>query len=237
MIWERLDGVIHPGVCRATLELIDRHYLGIDQHETDPAFSRYSSSARLFSVPGIEHEDWCRTLAKSKILRTCQAALGGNLAIDVDQCWVRRQYAMGNYPPLHAPHSWHQDGALAFDFYRNGAAASEDALLEMMTCWIPLTPCGVDAPGLELITTPVERLVPPSLLADPQLGGMFANENCQQPRMNPGDALLFRGSVLHRTFVTPEMTRDRTSIELRLFPADRLPPRLIRDRFAALGGP
>ena len=52
-----------------------------------------------------------------------------------------------------------------------------------------------------------------------------------EPVDESGDALLFRGDVLHRTHVTPRMTRDRTSIELRFFAADRIPERLRGDQF------
>lgn len=55
------------------------------------------------------------------------------------------------------------------------------------------------------------------------------------PTPNPGDALLVGGgTVVHRTAVPPGMARARTSIELRLFAADRLPPRLAADRSVAL---
>src|SRR6266446_6077884 len=79
--------------------------------------------------------------------------LGNALACDLDQAWVRRQYAPGHYPALHAPHGWHQDGALGFDFLSQpeGRFAAA-ALLPMTTCWIALGPCGLEAPGLEIVT-------------------------------------------------------------------------------------
>jgi hypothetical protein len=50
----------------------------------------------------------------------------------------------------------------------------------------------------------------------------------------PGDALVFGGGVLHHTHVAPTMTRDRTSLELRFFPAGEPPSRLRGDRFLTL---
>jgi hypothetical protein len=48
--------------------------------------------------------------------------LGSRLLCNLDESWVRRQYAPSRYPPLHAPHGWHQDGALKFVFSRTSMA-------------------------------------------------------------------------------------------------------------------
>jgi hypothetical protein len=161
--------------------------------------------------------------------------LGSRAACDVDQSWVRRQYAPRNYPPWHGPHGWHQDGALGFDYLSHGDGTfPPDALLSMVTCWIPLTACGLEAPGLELITRRLEGLLAPGALTDERVRARFADGEFWRPVMEPGDALLFRGDILHRTHVTPAMTKNRTSIELRFFAADCIPARLKSDRFVAL---
>jgi hypothetical protein len=158
--------------------------------------------------------------------------LGNRIAFDLDQAWVRRQYAPAHYPPWHAPHGWHQDGGLGFDYrsHREGNYPP-DALLTMVTCWVPLTPCGLEAPGLELVTQRSEGLLAPAELTDERVRARFTFEDFWQPVMQPGDALLFRGDILHRTHVTPAMTKERTSIELRFFPMDNVPTRLKGDRF------
>jgi hypothetical protein len=161
--------------------------------------------------------------------------LGGRVACDVDQGWIRRQYAPGNYPRFHSPHGWHQDGALGFDYLSQADGSfPAAALLSMVTCWIALTPCGLEAPGLELVTRRLEGLVAPTELTDERIQARFAMEEFVRPVLAPGDALLFRGDILHRTYVTPAMTKDRTSIELRFFPAENLPARLKADRFIPL---
>jgi hypothetical protein len=161
--------------------------------------------------------------------------LGNRTACDLDQAWVRRQYAPRNYPPLHAPHGWHQDGALGFDFLSHPAGKfPAGALLPMVTCWMALGPCGVDAPGLEIVTRRLKGLLAPAGLLDERVRARFAPGEFWRPVLAPGDALLFRGDLLHRTHVTPAMTQDRTSIELRFFPADRCPARLKDDRFIPL---
>ena len=98
----------------------------------------------------------------------------------------------------------------------------------LVNLWIPLTPCGVTAPGLEVAVTserkilevvgsqdheiPVER----ARIDENLVGRVFGTEALWRPAMKVGDALVFTGTTAHRTFVTPEMTDVRMSIELRL---------------------
>jgi hypothetical protein len=211
-------------VCADWLALIERRYANVDRCRDDPEFSLHSSSLRLRAVDGLSIGD---------VLRHIDTDLLGPLtACDVDQCWVRRQYAPRHAPLHHAPHSWHQDGALNFDFVGcAGKPLPADGLLEMLTCWIPLTPCGLDAPGLEFIGEPILRLLAPRELSPEAVAAHFPASVIERPVLNPGDALLLPGGTLHRTHVTPSMTRDRTSIELRFFRPQPLPERLHGDRF------
>ena len=101
----------------------------------------------------------------------------------------------------------------------------------MVTCWIALDACGTDAPGLEFIIRRLDELIKPGALTDESVRREFPEEALWRPVLAPGDAVVFRGDLLHRTYVTPAMTRDRTSIELRFFAADRIPERVKRDRF------
>ena len=173
-----------------------------------------------------------RSLASGRISALLRPTLGANIAVNLDQAWVRRQYAPARYPPLHAPHGWHQDGALAFDFLALGCATPPpNALLDMVTCWISLTPCGRDAPGLEMIARTLNELVPMDDLRDAELRCRFPEIALERPLLDPGDALLFPGGTIHRTHVTSHMPGDRTSVELRFFRADAIPRRLQGDRF------
>jgi len=150
------------------------------------------------------------------IRRSVQAGLGEGVRVARAHCWLRRQYAPARYPPGHAPHSWHQDGALGFDFAASGGGANE-GLLAMLTCWCPLEPCGEDAPGLEVSTRPLAGVVPLAGLADASVRERHEASGFATPRLVPGDVLLLSGGVLHRTHVHSRMTRDRTSIEVRYF--------------------
>lgn len=150
--------------------------------------------------------------------------LGADFAWDLQHSWVRRQYAPGRYPRWHAPHAWHQDGALGFDFARTPLPGAKVARpIEMVTCWIALNACGADSPGLEFVTRDLDRLLQPAELTEEAVRRRFSAEDFWRPIFRAGDALLFRGGVPHRTYVDPGMTGDRTSIELRFFPQSRGP--------------
>ena len=128
----------------------------------------------------------------------------------------------------------HQDGALLYPFDPTGACAPDaNGLLQMVTCWLALTPCGAQAPGLELVWHRLDSLLPPTELSEERVRARFAAELFRRPVMEPGDVLLFSGGTLHRTHVEPHMDADRTSIELRFFPANSIPKRLAGDRFSA----
>ena len=103
----------------------------------------------------------------------------------------------------------------------------------MITSWITLDSCGVDAPGLEFVTRSLHRLLKPAELVDDSVRATFSASEFWQPSLAPGDALLFAGDILHRTHVSSSMTSDRTSLELRFFP-DRIPERLKDHRFVRL---
>jgi hypothetical protein len=162
---------------------------------------------------------------------TLVAGLGGPVSVNLDEAWLRRQWPPEMAPRFHHPHGWHQDGALGHDFL-HGAAA--DGLVPMLTVWAPLTPCGVVAPGLEVVPgrqaglRPMEALVPARF--DPQ----FPAPTRWRPSMQPGDVLVFHGDVLHRTAPAEAMTRARTSIGLRWGLTASLPRRLAHQRWHPL---
>ena len=88
----------------------------------------------------------------------------------------------------------------------------------MLTCWIPLDPSGVDRPGLELIRSRLNVLLPYTELDDQLLRRRFSSELFWAPELRPGDVLVFLDGCLHRTHVRPEMQNDRLSVEYRFFP-------------------
>lgn len=120
-------------------------------------------------------------------------------------------------------HFWHQDGALRHDFL---SAPADRALIEMRTLWIALSACGADAPSLEWVAASTPRLLLPGELGDDAVAARFGRAERQHALMQAGDALLFDGSLLHRSHSTPAMTQPRTSLELRFFRAASQHPRL-----------
>ena len=157
--------------------------------------------------------------------------LGRGALCNLDQCWLRHQHPPASRPPARHPHSWHQDGALGHDF--SLPADADGGLLEMLTCWIALDRCGLDAPGLAWIDRDTPTLLTPAELTDAALGACAAA--LVAPELDSGDALLFDGTLLHRTHVTAAMTRERKSFELRLFGA--APARLAGQRFVPFAAP
>ena len=222
-----LEGVVPAAACARWLAAIEPHY----EAAVGPDVKVHRSSLRLGAVPGLAFAEVMEQLAAAGLLDRCRDMLGGAIACLVDQCWLRRQYPASARPAGHAAHSWHQDGALAFDFAAHPARPlPAAALLAMCTCWLPLTDCGVHAPGLEWVAHPLDRLVAPEDLADAAVQARFGSGTSRPLRA--GDALLFDGALLHRTQVTPSMTRTRTSLELRFLAAHALPARLTGQRLA-----
>lgn len=94
--------------------------------------------------------------------------------------------------------------------------------------WFPLTSCGVESPGLEFVRFSNHCLLAPQ----PRAGAAYAVEKVRldeglvkrtfepsffwRPAVEPGDALVFTGATIHRTFGSCEMTKSRMSAEIRL---------------------
>lgn len=134
---------------------------------------------------------------------------------DLEQSWVRRRFAPTNAPPLYQPNCWHQDGALGVKF-----DGDLNTMTQMLTCWIPLCRCGQDAPGLEFVRQRLDSLVHYDELDDAALRRRFDASDFWTPEVGPRDAIVFQPEILHRTWVRPEMNRDRISVEFRFFPSD-----------------
>jgi hypothetical protein len=228
-------GALDNGTVSAWRAAIDAHPAWERRSDARvTAFNMHSSSLHVSAVPELDVMAIAGRMLAGEAGTFCRNHLGGALACNLDQCWIRRQYAPSRCPAGHTPHAWHQDGALGFDFLREPMPPRADALLAMVTCWIALTPCGIDAPGLELALFETPHLLPLSHLSESAIRRAHGAADFQRPVLAPGDCLVFGGSVLHHTHVTPAMQHDRTSIEIRFFDANRIPARLHGQRFAAV---
>jgi hypothetical protein len=166
-------------------------------------FNRFSNSVVLpalldFGCSGPED-----------LLAPVEAAGLDSSACRMEDSWVRKK----GPAHIHA-HTWHQDGALGVRFPPQPGAALPMTLLT--TFWVPLDPCGVDAPGLEFVRRRLDGLLHFTELNDADLRRRFAPEEFWAPALDPGDGLVFLNGTLHRTYLPPKMRRPRVSLEYRL---------------------
>ena len=106
---------------------------------------------------------------------------------------------------------WHQDKVFQ---------AGDD-----LTLWVPLSPCGSDAPSIEFLLLPESTDLPVDvngwsiredelLKLEPSAMSRFA------PEFRLGDAVFFDGNVVHRTRASPSMQNVRTSFDVRIGVSD-----------------
>lgn len=150
---------------------------------------------------------------------------------NLDESWIRRQYPISQAPEHHHPHSWHQDGALGFDFL----SGKSDMPLRMLTCWLTLDECGKLAPGIEYVSDPshASRLLTLSELQTSAIDQDFPPNERTRPELFGGDCLLMPGGLLHRTHRSQDMRKHRTSLEIRFFGSP--PERLKKHQFIRVG--
>ncbi len=127
----------------------------------------------------------------------------------IEDSWVRKKT-----PPQFQAHTWHQDGALGVRFPPEPGTAIP--MTPLLTVWVALDSCGLEAPGLELVRRPLDRLLHFTELNDSAVRMRFAAADFWIPALEPGDALVFLGGTLHRTHCRPEMRKSRLSVEYRV---------------------
>lgn len=144
--------------------------------------------------------------------------LGERPFLSANKCNVRR------VDPVIVEGGWHQDGA----FLGNDVAA--------LNLWITLTPCGRDAPGLDIVPKRFDGIVEPGgenaffkwSLSDQDVAAAAGSAGIVRPEFGAGDALLFDHRLVHRTATSPDMVNPRHAIEAwffgpSAFPAGQLP--------------
>lgn len=142
---------------------------------------------------------------------TLASYLGEWPALSVKKFTLRRT-------PHDSPSEWHQDGSFLGENIRT------------VNLWLALSHCGVDAPGLDIVAKRFDHIVETGTddslfdwsvsraMADRVAGGQVI-----APVFAPGDAILFDQMTLHRTKVTPEMTRKRYAVESWFFAPSTYP--------------
>jgi hypothetical protein len=138
---------------------------------------------------------------------------GERPALSANKCTLRRV-------PVDASTNWHQDGAFL----------GRD--VTTLNLWLALSPCGSEAPGLDIVPRRFDEILPTGTegalfdwsvspaLVEEAAGGP---ETIVRPEFEPGDALLFDHLFVHRTAVAPTMTRERWAIETWFFAPSTYP--------------
>ncbi len=112
---------------------------------------------------------------------------------------------------------WHQDGAFL---------GTETRALNV---WTALSPCGVEAPSLDVFADSFDHLVPtggPEIYdwsVSDETAESYDTSKIVRPVFDTGDALLFDHMTLHRTGVDPSMTKTRYAIEMWFFAPSTYP--------------
>lgn len=155
--------------------------------------------------------DLVETLEHTGLGRLITGHLGERPAFSMNKCVLRRT-------SLDAKANWHQDGAFLGSDIR------------AVNVWMALTDCGRDAPGLDLVGRRLDGVVETGTegaafdwAVGPGVVDRVADGTVVRPLFNAGDVLLFDDLTLHRTALTPSMTRERHAIEMWFFAPSRYP--------------
>ncbi|MCU0269267.1 MAG: phytanoyl-CoA dioxygenase family protein [Acidimicrobiales bacterium] len=138
--------------------------------------------------------------------------LGERPALSVKKCTLRKV-------PVDTNTDWHQDGA----FLGQG--------IRTVNVWITLSPCGVDAPGLDVVPRRLDDIVETGTsgaafdwsVGESVVADVAAPAGVVRPVFGPGDALLFDDLNLHRTGISPGMTEERYAVESWFFAPSSYP--------------
>lgn len=197
-------------------------FAAIETGQPLPGHYRYNRFSHSVLLPALLHFgcdsslQLLAPLVESGLDPSLSEVVGYDLAPSMEESWVRKKYAPRRAPKAHHPQDWHQDGALGVRFPTEPGVSPP--MTRLVTCWLPLNPCGTDSPGLEFIRRRQEALLHFTELNDANLRGRFARGEFWAPNLDFGDVLVFLNGTLHRTHLHPAMEQDRMSIEYRLFP-------------------
>jgi serine acetyltransferase len=115
--------------------------------------------------------------------------------------------------------SWHQDGAFLGEGIRT------------VNVWIALSPCGIDAPSLDIVPRRLDHIVPTGIdgavfdwsVSDSSAERAAGEHSIVRPIFETGDAILFDEMNLHRTGAGPGLTKPRYAVEMWFFAPSTYP--------------
>ena len=206
-------------------DAVTRCFEAIEAGTTVPQPYRYiphANSVQLTALLdfGVESEAvLLAPLSADGLSEMFSQLIGGAWRCRLEHSWVRKKFAPRNAPKAgYHMQDWHQDGALGAQFPLQPGKAIPPT--NLVTCWIPLGPCGKHSPSLEFLRKPQPSLLHFTELHDAVLRQRFDTGAFWAPELAFGDGLVFRNDILHRTHVTQWMHADRISVEYRVFPAE-----------------
>lgn len=175
----------------------------------DEIFDKENMRNQGRTASSILELDWMPLLKRifnKKIIAAHEKSLGADFLISLPHSRIRRQWSETNQPDTHMMHPWHSDAGVG---YHPGLAT---------TLWIALSLCGEskpdNGPSLEFMAEPNPPMLPGEH-SDSAFVRIFGDKPRLAIKARPGDAVLFPTSTFHRTHRTPEMCRDRLSIDIR----------------------
>ncbi len=150
------------------------------------------------------------------LVATIAEYLGEQPAASVNK-WTLRRVSPGGDA------DWHQDGAFLGEQIR------------AMNVWLALTDCGRDAPGMDVIPRPLDRIVETGTegarfdwsVSPRKVEELLGGEKPLRPEFRAGDILLFDGLFLHQTANEDEMTKDRYAVETWCFGPSSFPEKQV----------
>jgi hypothetical protein len=177
-------------------------------------FIKAGSGAWLADSPRMMF-DLLETFESAGLREVITGYLGERPAISVNKGTLRRA------EPEVGTAWWHQDGA----FLGQGISS--------LNVWLSLSHCGRDAPGLEIVSTRLDRILEAGTEGadfDWSVGDRVvrqaAGNQIAKPIFEPGDAVLFDHLLLHRTGVDESMTETRYATETWFFAPSAYPDSL-----------
>jgi hypothetical protein len=107
--------------------------------------------------------------------------------------------------------AWHQDGG------------TSNSPRRYATFWLALHACGVDRPGIEIVSYPLSSILPAGPALTPRAAYAWSVNEAflppstrWAPAFEPGDLLIFNKYIPHATQVLGRSTPSRSSIDFRL---------------------
>lgn len=122
--------------------------------------------------------------------------------------------------------------------YHQDSVEQDRRVKRVLNCWIPLDPgAGRTSPGVEVLRDPgrpkfelkatggpTPRTGYDAVAIDRDRVLAEYGDNFLAPAFDVGDAFVFSQDVIHRTYVTPEMSQPRIGFEFRVFSLKHLAP-------------